>query len=208
MYQDMIFRSNFLIYDNKTTATSTAHYNVSCVKLRLQLNQSLPQNLSFYSYCPEIDCTDYTTKMGHASVAPRGMCPLIGTLKEATLFLEHAQKGKFFKQIIAVIDGCYYFDENGTKAGITWIFTEGWLSETILPMMFSNIYDRIVAADIYFGNFKKDCSKLCEEHNCTAQSLAKTKKINLISNETFIYSVLIFGVVICLVLIFCYFALN
>lgn len=202
-YEKMNFHSYFLI-ENEKFKEYTKHYIVSCVKLNLQSNRSR-EVFSFESFCNLSKCTDFSTKI---SLAPQRICPLYGKIKRAKLFLRIEQKSVYFRQMVAIIDGCYYKNENETNFKTTWIFAEDWLSENILPSIQYEKYDRILTDDIYFHDDNKNCSKLCETQ-CPANLHTTMKSITEewsgVSIEIYIYGVSIFGVIIgCSLIYYCF----
>lgn len=166
----MIFDS--ILVQNKTPdiGFTQSFIERSCVKFYNLQTQSASGFFSFQSIYNEVkDCPHYITNESHASLTPRNFCPLNGTLNKATLFLKKSEF-KEFSDTVAVINGCNYVNEYGRKFETFWILSNGSKDGIKLKLDFFLTnhmywYDQIVADDIYFDGFNRDCSKLCELHS-------------------------------------------
>lgn len=197
------FHSLYLVHNETPKMNKALSFEVSCTQMNLQLNSSLQHIFSFHSFCNEVsDCPHYITKQSHThvSLAPRKICPLNGTLTKATLFKTITKNNLMqLHEMVIVIYGCNYVNENGIIVETLWILSEGVLSENRFTFNLNEFYyysPIVVADDVYFDYFNRDCSKLCDNY------CSKTKfEEFMISIETFIYGVLIlFAIIGC---IFC-----
>lgn len=206
-YNKTSLQSSFFVQNETCHRDPIKNFEISCVKFDLE--SSNLEMLSFRSLCDKFSssCPHYTTDMGHGSLAPRNICPLKGTLQKASVFIanhvdiEQISKQITIRKIFALVDGCYYINEYGTKVEASWIITEGFLGDRNLPFLYLHLYDQIVT-DIYFDDFNRDCSKLCETHcsklyetHCSTTIKNYIQEI-LYSIRTCIHGVLIFFAII------------
>lgn len=107
-------------------------------------------------------CDDYMISSGIGSIAHRSVCPLQGTMKKIDLYLNKDYTNQIYlNKIFIIIDGCF----NSKMEDVSWILSEHeMIKPTVVETMNGNhsLYEKTTSEDVYFEDFNRDCSKLCE----------------------------------------------
>lgn len=200
------------IFSNETDLNESADYQMSCIQFQQLTNERFSkERFHLESQCVgQLICDAYKIDSKHRTISEKKFCPLNGTIKSAKIFLH--KKFKFygeFNRIYILIDGCFFIDENQVKQEVYWIMTERVkVEKTVLINIFNNewVFKIYSTEDINFGEFDRNCSKLCEKQTCFDKELISGEIPGEIefSIGNYIFFIVIFIELIFLVLVYCF----
>lgn len=183
-------------------------YQMSCIQFK-RLESVSRTNFYLESSCYGLHCDAYKIDSQHKSISERRMCPLNGTLKQAKVFIhKRYNDDPEFNKMYIVVDGCFFMDGNGVRQDVYWVMTDHTIVlKTVLTNIYNNewVYSTYLTEDIYFNEFDRNCSNLCEKQIC--YSLYEEIKKPIVSGvgmDKFEYSIesLIYFIVIFIVIFF------